>query len=101
MGHIAKLTGEVSIRDTPIAREMRNFIHLIGFVAIALGVVFFAVCISIGYGLLEALVFLIGIIVANVPEGIVATVTVRVFYSSVTKRFSPPFRFASRLQRKK
>lgn len=37
-------------------------------------------CISVslvyGYTLLEGFVFLIGIIVANVPEGIVATMTV-------------------------
>jgi P-type E1-E2 ATPase len=41
-----------------------------------LGVTFFLFGIAYGYGIITNLVFMIGIIVANVPEGLLATVTV-------------------------
>ena len=42
-----------------------------------LGVTFFVIAFLLGYFWLDAVIFLIGIIVANVPEGLLATVTVR------------------------
>ena len=45
-------------------------------VAVFLGVTFFIIAIILGYNWLDAVIFLIGIIVANVPEGLLATVTV-------------------------
>ena len=63
--------------ETPIAVEISHFIHIITTVAVVLGVSCFAVGLGLGYQSLEAIVFLIGIIVANVPEGLLATVTVR------------------------
>merc|ERR1712212_1041517 len=62
--------------DTPIAQEIEHFIHIITGVAVFLGVTFFILAFILGYHWLEAVVFLIGIIVANVPEGLLATVTV-------------------------
>uniref|UniRef100_A0A671T018 Sodium/potassium-transporting ATPase subunit alpha n=1 Tax=Sinocyclocheilus anshuiensis TaxID=1608454 RepID=A0A671T018_9TELE len=53
-----------------------HFIHIITGVAVFLGVSFFILSIILGYSWLEAVIFLIGIIVANVPEGLLATVTV-------------------------
>lgn len=44
--------------------------------AVFLGVTFFILSLILGYSWLEAVIFLIGIIVANVPEGLLATVTV-------------------------
>lgn len=44
--------------------------------AVFLGVTFFILSLILGYTWLEAVIFLIGIIVANVPEGLLATVTV-------------------------
>lgn len=76
MGRIASLTSGLAVGKTPIAIEIEHFIHLITSVAIFLGVVFFGISIILGYGWLEAVIFLIGIIVANVPEGLLATVTV-------------------------
>ena len=40
---------------------------------------FFATGLALGYYWVEAVIFLIGILVANVPEGLLATVTVSVF----------------------
>merc|ERR1712242_459518 len=62
--------------DTPIAKEIAHFIHLIAGVAVFLGVTFFIIAFILGYNWLDAVIFLIGIIVANVPEGLLATVTV-------------------------
>lgn len=62
--------------ETPIAREIGHFIHIITGVAVFLGVSFFIIAFILGYPWLEAVIFLIGIIVANVPEGLLATVTV-------------------------
>ncbi|XP_037669372.1 sodium/potassium-transporting ATPase subunit alpha-4 [Choloepus didactylus] len=76
MGCIASLVSGLSVGLTPIAIEIEHFIRLITMVAIFLGVTFFTLSIILGYHWLEAVIFLIGIIVANVPEGLLATVTV-------------------------
>ncbi|TNN24439.1 Sodium/potassium-transporting ATPase subunit alpha-3 [Liparis tanakae] len=75
MGRIATLTSELEVRRTPINIEIEHFIHLITGVAVFLGVSFFILAVILGYSWLEAVIFLIGIIVANVPEGLLATVT--------------------------
>lgn len=76
MGRIANLASTLDIGKTPIAREIAHFIHIITGVAVFLGVSFLILAIIQGYKPLQAVVFLIGIIVANVPEGLLATVTV-------------------------
>ena len=76
MGRIANLASGLDTGDTPIARELTHFIHLITSVAVFLGVSFFFIAFILGYYWLDAVIFLIGIIVANVPEGLLATVTV-------------------------
>lgn len=78
--------------ESPIKQEIDHFIKIISGIAVAIGIIFFILAkvylvltkksekkISfkvIGYTWLESLIFLIGIIVANVPEGLLATVTV-------------------------
>ena len=92
MGRIASLASSVDSGDSPIAQEIEHFIHIITGVAVFLGVTFFILAFVLGYHWLEAVIFLIGkliiyfyflnyihhqgIIVANVPEGLLATVTV-------------------------
>ena len=76
MGRIAHLASGLGVGKTPIAIELEHFINIITGVAVFLGVSFFIISISMSYEWLEAVIFLIGIIVANVPEGLLATVTV-------------------------
>lgn len=76
MGRIAGLASGLQSEETPIAKEIQHFIHIITGVAFFLGITFFIIAMALGYHWLEALIFLIGIIVANVPEGLLATVTV-------------------------
>lgn len=76
MGRIANLASGLEVTSTPIAREIEHFIFIITTVAVILGISFFIISFIMQYGWLDACVFLIGIIVANVPEGLLATVTV-------------------------
>lgn len=79
MGRIANLASGLETGQTPISREIGHFIHLITAVAVVLGIAFFVIAYILGYDWLDAVIFLIGIIVANVPEGLLATVTVSLF----------------------
>lgn len=76
MGRIASLASGLAVGRTPIAMEIEHFIRIITGVAVFLGMSFFILSLILGYTWLEAVIFLIGIIVANVPEGLLATVTV-------------------------
>merc|ERR1711884_418962 len=76
MARIAGLASGLESGETPIAKEIQHFIHIITGVAVFLGVSFFIIAFILGYNWLDAVIFLIGIIVANVPEGLLATVTV-------------------------
>jgi len=53
---------------TPIAREIEYFIHIITGVAVFLGITFFIIALILGYHWLDAVIFLIGIIVAMFPK---------------------------------
>merc|ERR1711970_1175256 len=76
MSRIAGLASGLASDETPIAKEIAHFIHIITGVAVFLGVSFFIIAFILGYNWLDAVIFLIGITVANVPEGLLATVTV-------------------------
>jgi len=76
IGLIAGLTMVAETAETPLSIEIELFIKLIGAVAIILGVTFFFFGVAYGYDYITNLVFAIGIIVANVPEGLLCTVTV-------------------------
>ena len=79
MGRIANLASGLGTGKTPIAQEIEHFIHIITGVAVFLGLTFLIIALAMKYHWLEAVIFLIGIIVANVPEGLLATVTVSHF----------------------
>ena len=76
MGQIAGLATETSNEATPIAREIAAFIKLISAVAIFLGAAVLAICLAFNFDPIKSVVLMIGIIVANVPEGLLVTVTV-------------------------
>ena len=76
IGQIANLASSAESAETPLSIEIERFIKIISGVAISLGVIFFIFGIIYEYDIITNLVFAIGIIVANVPEGLLATVTV-------------------------
>jgi sodium/potassium-transporting ATPase subunit alpha len=75
IGQIVKLTKETGNVETPLRKELKHFIKVISTIAIILGVVFFVTSFFIGNPLMGSIIFAIGIIVANVPEGLLPTVT--------------------------
>uniref|UniRef100_A0A9L0I543 Sodium/potassium-transporting ATPase subunit alpha n=1 Tax=Equus asinus TaxID=9793 RepID=A0A9L0I543_EQUAS len=76
IGQIASLASGVGHEKTPIAIEIEHFVHIVAGVAVSIGILFFIIAVSMKYYVLDSIIFLIGIIVANVPEGLLATVTV-------------------------
>ncbi len=82
IGSIVELTKATEAAETPIHRELRHFIKIISGIAIFLGVSFFLVSVAIGNGWIASLIFAIGIIVANVPEGLLPTVTLSLTMAS-------------------
>jgi sodium/potassium-transporting ATPase subunit alpha len=76
IGQIANLASSAEKAETPLAIEIERFILIISAVAMTLGVIFFIFGMIYKYPIITNLVFAIGIIVANVPEGLLATVTV-------------------------
>ena len=75
LGRIASLTKKTEDVDSPLKRELNRFIKIISIIAITLGITFFVVSFLTGNRLMASLIFAIGIIVANVPEGLLPTVT--------------------------
>ncbi|KAK1151818.1 potassium-transporting ATPase alpha chain 1 [Acipenser oxyrinchus oxyrinchus] len=76
IGRIASLASGVGNEKTPIAIEIEHFVDIIAGLAIFFGATFFCVAMTIGYRFLEAMIFFMAIVVAYVPEGLLATVTV-------------------------
>lgn len=74
-GKIAHLTQAPKERFSPLQREIIHLSHLVAGLSIGLGVVFFFIGQAMGLSFWENFIFAIGIIVANVPEGLLPTVT--------------------------
>lgn len=76
MGRIAGLASSADAEETTLNRDIKKFIMIISTIAILLGITFFVLGLAMGYELITGVIFAIGIIVANVPEGLLVTVTV-------------------------
>jgi len=74
-GRIAHLTQATVDTPSPLLREIATLSRVIAGVALAIGAAVFVIGRFIGLPLSIGLVFAIGIIVANVPEGLLPTVT--------------------------
>jgi len=75
-GHIAKSTLNIKRPDSCLTKEIKRLVHIMGAIAITIGVIFLILALVRGYKAIEAVVFMIGIIVANVPEGLLPQMTV-------------------------
>ncbi|MCU0972613.1 MAG: cation-transporting P-type ATPase [Burkholderiales bacterium] len=74
-GRIAHLAQSASEPPSPLQREIRRLSHLVAALATTLGIGFFLIGQALGLPFLVNFIFAIGIIVANVPEGLLPTVT--------------------------
>ena len=82
IGSLATLTQQTSGVDTPLRRELNHFIKVISIIAISLGITFFILSFLLKDIFLSSLIFAIGIIVANLPEGLLPTVTLALSLAS-------------------
>jgi sodium/potassium-transporting ATPase subunit alpha len=72
IAHLTQTQGEVL---SPLQKEIIRLSRMVALLATALGVVFFFIGQAIGLSFWQNFIFAIGIIVANVPEGLLPTVT--------------------------
>ena len=82
LGGIARMTGEVVRRPTPLQRDLNRTVKIIAAFAITAGVVFFGVSLLRGTPARDGFLFAVGVIVALVPEGLLPTLTLALAMSA-------------------
>jgi magnesium-transporting ATPase (P-type) len=75
LGRIAALTQRVKREDSPLERQVKRVAWLIAAVAVGAGIAFLPLGLLAGLGWAAAISFAIGLLVANVPEGLLPTIT--------------------------
>jgi len=75
IGRLAGLTSHLAKIETPIAKEIRHFVEIITIVAVLCGLVFFGLSLLLEPNIVRAFTYLLGIVIANVPEVLLVTVT--------------------------
>jgi magnesium-transporting ATPase (P-type) len=75
-GRIAQLTQAQTEQPSPLQKELESVTRVVTLLAVGIGLVFFVVGTMLGgLSTISAFLFAIGIIVANVPEGLLPTLT--------------------------
>ena len=74
-GKIAHLTSAIEPELSPLQKEILKVTKIIALIALTTGIFFFAVGMFTGRSFWHNLIFAIGITIANVPEGLLPTVT--------------------------
>ncbi len=83
VGRMTELTENTRTdRGALITREVSKLIHIVTGGALTLAFVFFVIAFILGYFWLDAVLFLMGVIVAIVPEGLLAVVTIALSLSA-------------------
>ncbi len=75
LGRIAALSQRSAPEESPLERQVRRSAWLIAAVAIMIGALFLPLGLLAGLSLANAAVFAVGLLVANVPEGLLPTIT--------------------------
>ncbi|MDT8357928.1 MAG: cation-transporting P-type ATPase [Methanomicrobiaceae archaeon] len=81
-GRIAELTEEVKKRSTPMQQEITRITRILTIAAVLAGAIFFALGYLSGQGFFIASIFALSLIVANVPEGMLPTITLSLSLAS-------------------
>lgn len=76
IGNIASATMGGEKPEALMKAEIENFVNIIACIAMTIGIVFLIAGIALGIPPVDMVIYAIAIIVANVPEGLLATVTV-------------------------
>jgi len=81
-GKIASLTKNVRKAVTPMQREIIHLTRTFTIIALLMGGVFFALGLFSGKGVMLASIFAIALIVANIPEGLLPTISLSLSLAS-------------------
>lgn len=81
-GRIADLTSTVETGPSTLQKEIIKVTRVVAAISLMMGAVFFLIGLGTGLGFWISAIFGIGIIVANVPEGLLPTVTLALAMSS-------------------
>jgi magnesium-transporting ATPase (P-type) len=82
LGGIARLTGEVVRRPTPLRIDLNRAVKVIAACAVGAGLLFFGVSLLLGTPSRDGFLFAVGVIVALVPEGLLPTLTLALAMSA-------------------
>ena len=82
-GRIAALSQGIRRAASPLEREISRMVRVLTTIAVTMGVLFFAYGVSSGRPVWVNVVFMLGIIVANVPEGLLPTFTLALSMASL------------------
>ncbi|PIW26540.1 MAG: haloacid dehalogenase [Rhodospirillales bacterium CG15_BIG_FIL_POST_REV_8_21_14_020_66_15] len=82
-GRIAMLSRDIPRTVSPLEAETAHMVRVLTVIAVAMGLAFFAYGVVTGRSLWVNLVFMMGIIVANVPEGLLPTFTLSLAMGSL------------------
>jgi sodium/potassium-transporting ATPase subunit alpha len=82
-GRIAMLSRDIQRTVSPLERSTQQMVRILSTIAIGLGITFFAYGVFTGVSWWVNLVFMMGIIVANVPEGLLPTFTLSLAMGSL------------------
>lgn len=69
LGRVAGLAARLKPALSPLARELKSFMRCMSLWALCLGFFLAIASLIIGYPFMQTIIFVIGIIVANIPEG--------------------------------
>lgn len=69
LGRVAGLAVRLRPEPSPLAKGIRKFMRCMSIFALSLGLFVASASLCLGYPFIQTTVFVIGIIVANVPEG--------------------------------
>ena len=76
LGRVAALTQRVEPEESPLQQQVRRVAWLIALIAVVVGIAFVPLgTLVAGLSLTNAIIFAIGLLVANVPEGLLPTIT--------------------------
>ncbi|MGW5072618.1 cation-translocating P-type ATPase [Rhodococcus sp. NPDC004095] len=76
LGRIAALSQRVRHEESPLERQVKRVARLIAVVAVGMGIAFIPLgTLAAGLSFGDAVTFAIGLLVANVPEGLLPTIT--------------------------
>jgi sodium/potassium-transporting ATPase subunit alpha len=82
-GRVAALSQEIRRKASPLERQTARMVRVLTVIAMVMGTAFFLYGVYAGRPLWVNLVFMMGIIVANVPEGLLPTFTLSLAMGSL------------------